>query len=272
MPAMRVQSPRNVTLHLAGMALALRTSRNNPEYTNPRDLVDIETTLELAHSIVGRYERLGVDPKGKRVLELGPGRDLSTGAVLLHHGAASYQAIDLFDNRTENPEALYAAIDEHYGRRLDPDALAFSQVTFPDLPEVTGQYDVIVSHATLEHIPDLLEVFAALRRVAAPGAVFVHHIDGMTHTRLLRERDPLNVLRYPNATWARIATYPGVPNRLRAGEYVDLARRAGWLDAEVHGEYVASAAYLERVTPSLAPAYRDRDDLGLLTFNLVAHA
>jgi SAM-dependent methyltransferase len=269
---MRVQSPRNGLLHLAGVGLSLRTSRNNPEYTNPRELVDVDTTIELAHSIVGRYERLGVDPRGKRVLELGPGRDLSTGAVLLHHGAASYRAVDLFDNRTEDPEALYAAIDARYGRRLDRDALAFSLVTFPDLPEVTEQYDVIVSHATLEHIPELPRVFAALRRVAAPGAVFVHHVDGMTHTRLLRERDPLNFLRYSDAVWARIATYPGVPNRLRGGEYVDIAREAGWLDVAVHGEYVASQRYLDRVTPALDARYRGRNDLELLTFNLVAHA
>jgi hypothetical protein len=100
----------------------------------------------------------------------------------------------------------------------------------------------------------------------------VHHIDGNTHTRVLRERDPLNILRYSDATWARIASYPGAPNRLRAGEYVEIARAAGWSDVEVHVEDRASARYVQRVRSSLDPHYRSRGDLDQLTFNLVGHA
>ncbi|WP_026911157.1 class I SAM-dependent methyltransferase [Patulibacter minatonensis] len=269
---MSLETVRNAVLYWTGYALQTRTSMQQHGYTTPRTILssDIGPSVEYAHSVVERYERLGIGPEGKRVLELGPGLDLGTGAVMLHHGAASYLAIDAFDNRADAPDALYAAFDARYGREIPREDLRFRLCTFPELPEVDEQFDVIVSHATLEHIPEIPHLFRSLKRVAAPGCVFVHQVDGISHAGGLRPRDPLNMLRYSDATYDRIARFPGRPNRLRAGDFADAARAAGFHDVSIDVEYRTSDEYLRRVRPALDPQFRDRDDLDALTFNVLA--
>ncbi len=111
---------------------------------------------------------------------------MSSGALMLHRGAESYMAIDAFDNRHNTHPELYRGLEEHVGMLIDHSSLGFTLTTFPDLPELHGQYDLIVSNATLEHIPDIGDLFAALSRFAAPGCRMIHNIDGRTHMRWIR--------------------------------------------------------------------------------------
>jgi hypothetical protein len=136
------------------------------------------------------------------------------------------------------------------------------------MPGLAETYDLVVSNAALEHFDDVAGTFARLAELVVPGGVMCHHVDGMVHMRGLRPRDPLNLLRYPGPVY-RAMSFRGVPNRLRAQDYVAAARATGWAPTVVPG-LVAPPAYVAWARRGLARPYRDRDDLELLTFTLVA--
>jgi SAM-dependent methyltransferase len=263
---------KNAALSAAGLFLgAANTVRHKRQgYVTPRPFTaaEIDRTIDHAIGNVDRLERAGaIDWAGKRVLELGPGSDLTTGAVILARGAASYVAADLFDNRGQSGPELYARLGERLGATVDVDALGFVQTDFPGLSAVDGEFDVIVSNACLEHVADVGGLFQRLRRLVAAGGLMAHEIDAKAHMRWFREHDPLNHLRYPDPVHDALLDFPGAPNRLRAGDFERLASGAGWRPTVVPAA-VARPAYLERTR--VARRYRSRDDLALLTFTLVA--
>jgi len=59
-----------------------------------------------------QYTRHDSFLSGKNVLELGPGADLGTGAILLLKGAAAYNACDVNDLATRAPGEFYDTLFE----------------------------------------------------------------------------------------------------------------------------------------------------------------
>src|SRR5215218_9326088 len=162
---------RNAALHVAGLVMgAANTVRHRYRgYVTPRPFsaADVDRTIAHALEVVDRLqEHGGIEWRGKRVLEVGPGSDKSTGAVILARGAASYQAVDLFDNTGQADPALYRALGRRLGTPVDVGNLRFTLASFPELGEVEGAHDLVVSNATLEHIDDVRGLFASLRRLA----------------------------------------------------------------------------------------------------------
>lgn len=241
-------------------------------YVTPRPFsaADVQRTIEHAIGIVDRLEQDGnIDWRGRRVLEIGPGSDLATGAIMLHRGASRYCAVDLFDNRGQADPTLYAQLSATLGSPVDPEILGFCHTAFPDLPDVDGGWDLIVSNATLEHIDGIGRLFRRLGALAAPGAWMVHHVDAQTHMRWVREVDPWNILRYPTPLYDHLLRFPGAPNRLLASDYARAAESAGWPVVSVRPGMRADPGYLARVR--LARSFRAAGpDLGLLTFTVIA--
>lgn len=265
---------RETALFTAGLVLgAANTVRHNRQgYVDPRPFspADIDRTIAHAVEIVDLLTECGqLDWSGMRVLEIGPGSDLATGAVMLSRGAALYHAVDLFDNRWQAAAGLYERLNQTIGASVSPDDLLFTQTAFPALPDLTGNFDAIVSNACLEHVADVASLFRRLRDFAAPGCRMVHHIDGQTHMRWFRDHDPLNILRYPDSLYRRLLEFPGAPNRLRASDYQRLALHAGWSGEIVRGRRAADG-YVSRT--QLARRFRGYRDLDVLTFTLVAAA
>lgn len=265
---------RETLLFIAGLSMGAANSvRHRAQgYVNPRPFSpdDISRTIDHAIAVVDRLERDGgLSWEGQRVLEIGPGSDLSTGAVVLSRGAASYCAVDLFDNRDQAHPALYEQLGRTLGTEVAQERLHFRQTSFPELPDVSGKWDVIVSNATLEHIDQVPHLFDTLARLAAPGARMAHHIDAQTHMRGLKEIDPWNILRYPDFIYDRILRFPGAPNRMLSDDYAQAARSAGWAEVAVIGGVKADGRYLADI--QLAKRFRDpRSNLRFLTFTLVA--
>lgn len=255
-----------------GMGAANTVRHRVRGYVNPRPFSasDVQRTIAHAIGVVDRLETSGgISWYGRRVLEIGPGSDLATGAVIMHRGASSYCAVDLFDNRGQADPALYAELSRTLGAAIDPASLTFCQTEFPQLPDLHGEWDLIVSNATLEHIEEIPPLFRRLAQLAAPGARMVHHVDAQTHMRWIREIDPWNILRYPGALYDRVLRFPGAPNRLLAGDYVRAARSVGWSGARVEEDLRADEQYLARAR--LARPFRSAGpDLHFLTFTLVA--
>ena len=264
---------QNAILHVTGFTMGTANALRHrlQGYVNPRPFSpsDVDRTIKHAIEVVDRLEAHGdINWKAKRVLELGPGSDLSTGAVILSRGAASYRAIDRFDNRGQADPSLYQKLGEALNSPVHEERLEFTLAKFPALPDVSGTHDLIVSNATLEHIAEIPEVFQGLRRLASPGARMVHHIDGQTHMRWIKDIDPLNILRYSEFTYNHLLMFPGAPNRLRADDYADAARSAGWSSVMVTGDIAADDGYLAQAR--FARRYRRTERLRLLTFTLVA--
>lgn len=204
---------------------------------------------------------------GKRILELGPGHNLGTGMVLLARGARAYTAIDIFPLVHRAPATFYDSLAsvEH----CSPDLvhrLAFQIVDFPDLQPLTGSFDVAVSNATLEHVEDIPATFRSLRRRVAD--YMLHHVDAKVHLRV-RAVDPLNHLRYSDRVY-RWMHYRGQPNRMLYHDYRQSALEAGFNETGVSPRSVACPEYLNLVRPHLAPAFRMRDDLNMMSFTMFA--
>lgn len=239
-------------------------------YVRPRPFSadDLDRTIRHATEIVDRLqERGGIDWHGQRVLEIGPGSDLSTGAIMLDRGAAGYLAVDLFDNRAQAHPDLYRRLGEVLDREVREDELGFTLASFPDLPELEGEYDLIVSNATLEHVQNVGYLFRRLRGLASTRARMVHHIDAQTHMRWIKDTDPLNILRFPDVIYRNLLDFPGAPNRLRARDFERLAGMAGWASTRVVRGRRAPAGYVSRTRVNRRfRAY----DLDALTFTLLA--
>jgi SAM-dependent methyltransferase len=235
-------------------------------YRTPRRFRHDDYDRAFAHAfeVVDRWQERGrIDPTGRRVLEIGPGSDLGTGAVLLGRGAASYTAVDRFDLASSAPPEFY----RRFGNVL-PGALVFVSDRFPHLPRVTGPFDLVVSNATLEHVDDVPALFVRLRELLVVGGRMVHHVDAKTHMRWFERVDPLNIYRYSDSVYRTLLDFPGAPNRLLAGDYLDAATSAGFRAEIVPGKE-APGSYLAVTRPGLAPRFRPRDDLSALSFTLI---
>jgi hypothetical protein len=265
---------KNQLLSGVGLVLgAANTVRHRMQgYVNPRPFSaeDADRAIVHAFGVVNALEDHGVSWHGRRVLEVGPGPDMATGAIMLDRGAASYHAVDLFDNRNQAPPDLYRTLESQLSSAVDETRLGFTQTSFPGLPELDGEFDLIVSNACLEHVADIGGLFARLRQLSAPRTTMVHQIDGMAHMRWFSDHDPLNHLRYSERVYRRILDFPGAPNRLRSSQFAQLARSAGWSQVEIVADKRAAPAYLQDLR--VAPQYQRMPDLDLLAFTLTAAA
>jgi SAM-dependent methyltransferase len=266
---------RDAALHALGLvAGASNTLRHHlVGYRTPRPFSadDIERSADYAIDAVNSWTWWAdLQPDGKRVLEIGPGPDLGTGATLVARGATRYVAVDRFPLAQGASPEFYAAMEQRLAAPVDVSKLEFVVTDFPTLPDVEGPFDIIVSNATLEHLDDVPGTFRRLAELAAPGAVMCHYVDAKAHMRWFREKDPLNILRYSDRVYRRLLSFPGAPNRLRASDFCRAAEAAGFSITVVSAD-VAPDDYLERLRPKLPPrwrSYRD-EDLTLLDFVLV---
>jgi len=287
---------RNRLHHLAGLAiLAANFVRHRIRgYRTPRPtpLTDPDAAYRYSDAVVTnwlshleRYLRHPLELAGKSALELGPGPDLGTGLVLLGKGLSCYRAIDAHPLLARSPEKLHLGLAERAARDTSmplaqlTDALKrgmegpLGYVHDPKLGlEVFGEasFDLILSHAVFEHLDRVKSVIVGLSQVARPGALLVAEIDLQTHTRWIREVDPLNIYRYTRATY-RSLRFSGIPNRVRPDDYMELLTRNGWKEVRFFPRRVLPPEYIERVEPTLAKRFRgDFEHLGWLSVVLCA--
>lgn len=271
LPSVAYASP----LYVLGLASGLM-SRIEHRFTEYKPsgyrAEDIERNVRHVLEICDRWqvalEHLapGETFAGKRVLELGPGHSLGTCMVLLARGAAAYTAVDVFPLAHHSPAALYAALAAAEGCLPDLAQRAeFQIVDFPSLEPLKDGFDLVVSNSTLEHVEDIPATFRALRRRST--GLMVHHVDASVHSRI-KAVDPLNHLRYSDRVY-RWMYYKGIPNRLLCRDYERAAHEAGFSEMRYRPKSVASDAYLAAAGPHLAPDFRGRADLQLLSFTLL---
>jgi SAM-dependent methyltransferase len=241
----------------------------------------------------------------RRLLEIGPGRTLGTGALLVAAGARSYVGAELFPPPPADADYyrdLRGLLERdhdlvrtaaHGGRRgemlarfdsavrlqdgrvaFDEDCLAFKcPVDAAAMPFVDGSFDTCLSNAALEHVRDPDAVVRESLRVLVPGGLGFHQIDFRDHLDFSR---PIDFLRHDAKDWeARF----GDRGRLRflsrlvdPYEFTNRWRVGDFARAfERHGAAVLSVTrnLVRPLQPgeraSLHAAFRDRSDEDLET-------
>lgn len=248
-------------------------------YRNPRPFASSQIARAVKYDFdvvdgwldcMQRYDSGRVHISGRRVLELGPGPDLGAGLILLAGGAAKYTAVDAHDLATAAGQRFYERLFEKLAARgnLETDiatlrrelALAndgagericyhcSKEFDLSVVPEES--IDLIVSQAAFEHFDDVRRTVEQMTRLACPGAALICEIDLATHTRWIRDRDPLNIYRFSDEFYDQMK-FRGSPNRLRPLEYREILSDAGWGNIELYPLCVLDKEYLAKVQPSL---------------------
>jgi SAM-dependent methyltransferase len=297
---------RNRFYHAAGLGIMaanmVRHRLRGYRSPRPRRALDVPSALRYDRAVVENWlahlrHHLGrdVDLRGQHVVELGPGQDLGTGLFLLALGAESYTGIDAHPLLKRTPSELHlqlaAAIAEESApdarRRVllrsklqhemqalgdgKPHALRYRLLPQFDLQALKAEtFDLVLSHSSLEHVADPARCFAQLTSLLGPRAHLIAEIDLQTHTRWIRDEDPLNIYRYRRPLYRSLG-YSGQPNRVRPDEYVEILERTGWGDTRIYPRRVLDPEYVRAVEPSLDSAYRgDPERLGWLSIVLCA--
>ncbi len=287
--------------HAAGLViLALNSVRHRLlGYRNPRpgsaaDAADaLHYDREVFENWMGHLrDYLQRDPvlPGHAVLEIGPGPDLGTGLLWLAAGAESYTAVDahrlirrqragelhralaagIAGQDVDLLERLHDAVDAF--EAADPDGpLQYRVIEGFDLSTLpSDRYDLVVSHSAFEHLSRVEASFAQLSQAVTDRAHLVAEIDLQTHTRWIRDHDPLNIYRYSRKLYRSLG-FSGIPNRVRPDDYLAHLERTGWYDLRVYPRRVLDTDYVRQVEPSLDPRYRgDLEQLAWMSIVLCA--
>lgn len=221
------------------------------------------------YRVVAEASGVGDVFAGKRVLELGPGDTRAIALLAKQAGARSWDGFDAFDIQSRDErylDAIYRPlVGDDVGRLLDGCIMHASGESL----RARGRFDLVLSRAVLEHVRDLDALFGMLASVVADDAVLIHKVDLRSHG--VEHRHALDFLRFGDAAWRAMSSHVDLPNRERAGRYVDLAERAGLRTIWAKTTHLIGRDDAERAASDLAPRFRDvsPDELRVLGLWLV---
>lgn len=286
-PVLRNLEMTILGLGFLGLAWAKSTLHG---YSTPNRVAksDVEGQIDYLLDIFDSLRRFlppRLDLRGRDVLELSPGASRGNGALFLALGARSYHAIDVFDLARGEDPAFYEKLLDRFpeGRAADRERARtisrsggtreFGYAVGRDfnirrLAE-RRSFDLIVSCAAFEHYDNPARVIADLTQVARPGCQSVHIIDLQTHSRWIRERDPNNIYRYPEAIY-RLFRFPGQPNRWRPADHIRSFSAEGWRDVRFVPSRMVAPALREASLRGLAAPFAGREDMSILDGALTA--
>jgi len=288
---LKPKNVRNAFYHLTGWVILFLNKIRHAVlgYTRPRafSVHDVDQAVRYDLDVAKKFARAlkdyaQTDLKGKTVLELGPGADLGIGVSLLAQKARGYFSLDVNRLADKAPAKLYEKLFQILkDAGLDLNQKEFEQYLqsaldnfivrrdFSAAPLKGKGIDVVISHHSFEHFDNLEKLFTELDKVVESGGLFVAEVDLQTHTRWIRQADPLNIYRYSKATY-RAFKFLGSPNRVRPAKYVELLEKHGWKDVQVLPAVKLDESYVKKVQNSLAGQYKKEKDMDVLAFVLLA--
>ncbi|MDH4152446.1 MAG: class I SAM-dependent methyltransferase [Nitrospira sp.] len=182
-------------------------------------LTGINSNSGKVQEVYTLYSRF-TPPRGKDVLEIGPGQTLDVLETALTAGAVSCTAVDVLryvsEKQTKKTQIDYILYD---GRRL---------------PFNSCEFDCIWSHTAFEHVRDPATTVAECFRVLRHGGHLVALIDLGDHSYYgLQPPQPLKLfdcLRYPEWLWNLMKwNRSSYTNRLRKSDWIRLFTEAGFV-------------------------------------------
>ncbi|WP_426441503.1 methyltransferase domain-containing protein [Bradyrhizobium genosp. P] len=259
-------------------------------YVTPNTVAKSDVVGQIAYLLdifasLRRFMPPDFDLRGRDVLELSPGASRGNGALFLAMGARSYHAIDVFDLAASEDPAFYGLLLDRFAEATEEDRERARAITSAsaarefgyavgrdfDIPGLAEgrTFDLIVSCAAFEHYDNVPDAVAGLTRVARPGCQTVHIIDLQTHSRWIREHDPNNIYRYPEAIY-RLFRFPGQPNRQRPSDYVQAFETQGWSDVHFVPSRTIEPELRDASLRGLAARFAGQDDMNVLDGALTA--
>ncbi|HIP09113.1 MAG TPA: methyltransferase domain-containing protein [Rhodospirillales bacterium] len=254
-------------------------------YITPRtfSVDDLERCVDYDFGVVGSwchylasYTDTEYSVVGKNVLELGPGADFGNAAILLARGASSYHSIDVNNLIDQTPDEFYdrlfSRLDEYGECSMDVGSLRQevrdAQAGMKGLINYVHDQDfdltrfkdesigLVVSQAVFEAFEDYEAILRQLTDIMEPGGVLISEVDISTHTRWIRDFDPLNIYRYPNWLF-RSMSFPGSPSRIRPHEYIKTLQELGWRNVVAIPIRIASQDYVESIENNIGRRFND---------------
>lgn len=291
--------PRNRVYHLAGLGiLALNSWRHRLQgYRTPRPWFsrDAGRILEYDRAVwenwrthVNDYLAFDLQLDGRSIVEIGPGSDLGTGLLWLAGGAKEYLALDAHPLITKKSRPLHEELARliaganasllerlleavHLLHTGEDGPLRYRVFERFDLRKLDlDGFDMIASHSALEHLAKVEKTIAQLTERVTERAHLVAEIDLQTHTRWIRDHDPLNIYRYRKQTW-RTFSFSGIPNRVRPDTYFEALEKHNWTDLRIYPQRVLPIDYVRAVEPALDHRFRgDPEHLSWLSIVVCA--
>jgi len=214
----------------------------------------------------------------KKILELGPGADLGVGLILLALGAKKYNSLDINNLIATVPDSLYEELFKvinsqpdiscdtnelasqlELTKRNENDRLNYiCDPTFNTNKFADAGIDLVLSNAAFEHFDDIPGTFEQLTNIVQPGGILLAEIDLSTHTRWIRDKDPLNIYRY-SGLFYQLNKFSGSPNRLRPHQYAETLDKLGWKNIEIIPYRTLNSKYVEHVLPHLSRQLRGQN-------------
>ncbi len=284
-PKIVVPSKVNNSLYyFAGLAfLAFAKIKNLMRgYKTPRtfSIQDVDRGIKYDFGVVNKW--LGFlkiysnkfTIKSKTVLELGPGADLGIGLILLMKGAKKYNAIDVHNLVKSVPEQFYDEFFNYIKKMYNFSKIDFlrSQLKltqrgkndklnyvwkddFDLLIFKNEKINLVFSQAAFEHFDNVEDTIAKLSQITKKGAVMIAEVDLKTHSRWIRDVDPLNIYRYPDFIYDPFR-FRGSPNRIGPFQYEDLLKKYGWTNIKIIPLSVLDKNYFGKVKNTLNKRFR----------------
>jgi SAM-dependent methyltransferase len=213
------------------------------------------------------------DVKGKRILEIGPGKDAGFPLIMAGLGAHTV-GVEKYRSGWDDtwhphfidaicrmvpatfPDFDPAPLRACQARNgFDPAWVDFRQMAMEDLPaDFDTSFDIACSVAVLEHVCDPDKVFQNIYRSLKPGGYSIHQIDFRDHRDFAR---PLEFLLLDDESFEGCvgeAEKYSTGNRLRFTPTCSLWQDTGFTDIRTHVNEEASAAYMADFMARLAAA------------------
>lgn len=288
-------------LHTIGglFLIANKLRHTFKNYSTPRTFSSADISRAITYDVdvvtawlkhLHHYTHGRIDIKDKVILELGPGADLGVGLLLLSQGAKQYYAFDknylIKNTPLEFYKQLFSVIKDH--PRLHTDISTLQKELELTLHKKNNRLnyiveknfnidnisitpiDIIFSQAALEHIDNLPETLHGLNKYTKTGTIFLGEIDLQTHTRWIREHDPLNIYRFADSFY-NLCHFSGSPNRLRPYEYKKILRNAGWKNVQIIPLKKIEPRYLTLVNPELNTKFQQaQNEMDILSCIIIA--
>jgi len=281
---------RNQFYFLAGLLfLALAKTKSLIQgYSSPKVFAISETTECIKYDInvveewlsrLRKYhsstERCNLD--GKRVLELGPGSDLGVGLYLLSKNVEEYNAVDINNLVQTVPDAFYEElftylaehnnnVDKQFLRKeLDRTKVGRNgKLNYVcrndfDISSALGdrKIDLVFSQAAFEHFDDIEKSIESLSHVVTKGATAIILIDLKTHSRWIRDKDPLNIYRYQEWLY-NLFNFSGIPNRVRPYQYKKAFEKHGFGNIIIEPNELLSSSSVNSVKGHLNDKFKSQ--------------